>query len=75
MERLPPLEILRSELHTDGLWHVRYASATRTLCSRPVIETVVMGRPADPTCGRCSKVAREWDRVDGSMPAAWRYVA
>jgi len=68
-EHLPPAETMVSELHPDGLWHVRYPTGSLTLCIRPV---AAGRRGGVPTCGRCSLVARRWDRIDGSMPAAWR---
>ena len=66
-----PLELLRSERHTDGLWHARYPTATLTLCARDT-EPQKQGQRYPPTCGRCSKIARRFDRVDGSMPDQWK---
>lgn len=70
------LERLESELGTDGLWHARYPSATRTLCgseTRADGSSTVSARL--PSCVECSRVAVRWDRVDGSMPAHWRVAA
>ncbi len=63
-------ELLTSQLHDDGLWHAHYASARKTLCMR-LVQPVSAGRRFPPTCGRCSKIARRFHRIDKSMPAHW----
>jgi hypothetical protein len=68
---LPPNEILRSERHTDGLWHARYDTALATLCSRPVLAKTAPGRPGRPTCLICRHTAHLIFRIDESAPAWW----
>lgn len=67
-------EVLTSELHDDGLWHARYPTAKRTLCSRETLQARP-NRFTPPTCSGCASVSRVFDRIDGSMPAGWRNAA
>lgn len=69
-----PLELLTSELGDDGHWHARYPTARQTLCGRQPAAPR-RGRKSAPTCGSCSKTARRFDRIDGSMPAMWKRAA
>jgi hypothetical protein len=67
---MTPVETLRSELHPDGKIHARYPTAELTLCGRRVLAG---GSSSGlPDCGVCSRTARLFDRVDGSMPDRWR---
>lgn len=54
-----------------GRWHARYPSAALTLCGLDEPSDTTPGR-ALPTCGRCSRIARIFHRIDGqSMPVHW----
>jgi hypothetical protein len=66
---LPADETLRSEKHTDGLWHARYETGLATLCGLPVLALTDFVAP--PTCASCSTTARAIFRIDRSAPAWW----
>jgi hypothetical protein len=68
---LPAKELLSSDLGDDGLWHARYPSASKTLCGQTAPERK-RGRRVPPDCGKCGRAARMFDRIDRSMPNAWR---
>lgn len=66
---LPQRERLTSTT-INGTIHARYRTGDRTLCGKDAPRH----EPNHwlPDCGTCARVARAFDRIDGSMPDHWR---
>lgn len=60
-----------TSIKIGGRWHARYPTATKTLCGLDAPQEFQPGRKWPPDCGPCSRTARLFHRIDGSMPDHW----